>query len=238
MNPRWADEHPAVASESLLDTRGVAQVVELFTRDDLDSPVFVYHELAVTDGAGHEYGPHDPGLADALTETDLRIGRVLDVLDRQGLFDETLFVVTADHGMAPQDVALHANPAGHVLDAGFAAVVAEPMIWLLDVAVIVERKSDARTARVTVLEADPDTIGEHGPVEGASVVVHLHREGAPPRELASGRTDENGLFGFATPSDASSEQITVTVHAAGRNARHLRLDGTSLGIDLRAALYG
>ena len=76
------------------------------------------------------------------------------------------------------------------------------------------------------------------PVEGASVVVHLHREGVPPREVARGRTDENGLFGFATPSDASSEQITVDVHAAGRNARHLRLDGTSLGIDLRAALYG
>jgi hypothetical protein len=74
-------------------------------------------------------------------------------------------------------------------------------------------------------------------VEGASIDVHLHRPGVAPRTLATGHTDANGLFGFATPSDADSEHITLTVHAPGRNPRHLRLDGTSLGIDLRAALY-
>jgi hypothetical protein len=237
MNPRWADEHPAVASESLLDTRGLAQVYDLFTRDDLPAPLFVYHELAVTDGAGHEYGPHDEGLADALTETDQRIGHVLALLDEKGLFDDTLFVVSADHGMSPQDTSLKANPAGHILDAGFAAVVAEPMIWLLDVEVEIERKPDARTARVEVTDADALASGEHPPVDGAVVDVHLHRPGLEPRSLAKGRTDANGLFGFATPSDADSEHITVTVHAPGRNPRRLRLDGTSLGIDLRAALY-
>lgn len=237
MNPRWAGEHPEVAGESLLDTRGVAQVVELFTRDDLPPPVFVYHELAVTDGAGHEYGPHHEGLCDALTETDLRIGRVLDVLDRRGLFEDTLFVVSADHGMAPQDTSLHANPSAHVLDAGFAAVVAEPMIWLLDVAVTVERKPDARTARVAVVRNDADTVGERAPVEAAQVVVLAHREGHPPRELARGRTDAHGLYGFATPSDIRSEDIAITVHADGYNARHLRLDGEHLRFDLRAALY-
>jgi hypothetical protein len=237
MNPRWAEEHPAVASESLLDTRGLAQIIELLRRDDLPAPVFVYHELAVTDGAGHEYGPHADGLADALTETDLRIGHVLTELDRLGRFDETLFVVRADHGMAPQDTALNANPAAHVLDAGFAAVVAEPMIWLRDVEVTVERKPDARTGRVTVVDHDADVVGEHPPVEGAVVTVVAHREGNTPRELARGRTDPNGLFGFATPSDVASEHITITVHADGFNARHLCLDGHRLGLDLRAVLY-
>ena len=237
MNPRWAAEHPAVAGESLLDTRGLAQMIELLRRDDLPSPAFVYHELAVTDGAGHEYGPHDEGLADALTETDVRIGHVLAELDRLGLFEETLFVVTADHGMAPQDVSLKANAAAHVLDAGFAAVVAEPMIWLRDVAVVIERKPDLRTARVTVLDADADTSGEHPPVAGAEVVAHLHRDGHAPRELARGRTDELGLYAFATPSDASSDAITVTVHSRDHNPRHLRLDGTSLHPDPRTALY-
>ena len=238
MNPRWAIEHPAVASESLLDTRGLAQVIELFTRGDIPVPVFVYHELAVTDGAGHEYGPHDPGLADALTETDIRIGRVLALLDERGLFDDTLFVVSADHGMAPQDVSLHANPSAHVLDEGLAAVVAEPMIWLCDVAVTVERKPDGRTGRVTVLDNDADVRGEHTPIDGAAVAVLAHRDGRPPLEVAHGHTDANGLFGFATPSDVDSTAITVTVHADGRNPRHLRLDGERLGIDLGAALYG
>jgi hypothetical protein len=237
MHERFAVEHPGVASESLLDTRGIAQVVELFTRDDIAPPRFVYHEFAVTDGAGHEYGPHDAGLADALAETDLRIGRVLAVLDQRGLFDETLFVVSADHGMAPQDVSLRANPAAHVLDAGFAAVVAEPMIWLLDVGATVERKPDARTARVAVVELDANEAGEQPAVADARVVVHAHREGHPPREIARGRTDVNGLFGFATPSDVLSDALTVEIHADGFNTRHLDLTGRHLRLDLRAALY-
>ena len=237
MNPRWADEHPAVASESLLDTRGLAQIIELLRRDDLPVPSFVYHELAVTDGAGHEYGPHHDGLVDALEETDRRIGHVLAELDRRGLFDDTLFVVSADHGMAPQDVALNANAAAHVLDAGFEAIVAEPMIWLRDVEVIVERKPDHRTARLTVVRHDADEAGEHAPVEGAEVTVSAHLPGREPRELARGRTDANGLFGFATPSDLATEQIAIAVHARGYNARHLRADGTPLTFDLRAHLY-
>ena len=237
MHERFATEHPAVASESLLDTRGVAQVVELLTRDDIAPLRFVYHEFAVTDGAGHEYGPHDSGLHDALAETDQRIGRVLAVLDERGVFDETLFVVSADHGMAPQDVSLRANPAAHELDAGFAAVVAEPMIWLLDVAVTVERKPDARTARVTVLELDENEAGEQPPVAEARVVVHAHRDGHPPREVARGRTDANGLFGFATPSDIASEDLTVEIHAEGFNARHVTLAGRPLHLDLRTTLY-
>ena len=238
MNPRWAGEHPAVASESLLDTRGVAQVLELLGRDDLPAPRFVYHELAVTDGAGHEYGPHSDGLADALTETDIRIGRVLDALEARGLLDETLFVVTADHGMAPQAVELRANPAAHVTDAGIAAVVAEPMIWLLDLAVEVERKPDLRTGRVSVAELDLDEHGERPPVKGAEVIVEAHADGHTPRLVARGRTDEHGLFGFATPSDVDTGDLAVSVRADGFNPRHLRLDGTPLALDLVAALYG
>ena len=238
MNARWSIEHPAVAGESLLDTRGVAQVVELFTSTEHAPPVFVYHELALTDGAGHEYGPHHEGLAAALDETDVRIGRVLAVLDDLDLFESTLFVVSADHGMSPQDVALRANAAAHVLDAGLEAVVAEPMVWLRDIAVTVERKPDARTARVEVLRNDADEAGERAPVEGASVRVLQHREGGEPREIAHGRTDANGLYGFATPSDVDSADLSVAVHADGHNPRHLRVDGVPLGVDLRAALYG
>ncbi len=237
MNPRWVDEHPAVASESLVDTRGLAQVIELLRRDDLPAPAFVYHELALTDGAGHEYGPHADGLVDALVETDRRIGHVLAELDRQGLFEDTLFVVSADHGMAPQDVSLHANPAAHVVEAGFEAVVAEPMIWLRDVAVTAERKPDNRTGRVAVVDNDADLSGEYPPIEGAEVTVVAHLPGRSARELARGRTDSNGLFGFATPSDLSADQVAISIHTKGFNARHLRLDGEALGFDLRAHLY-
>lgn len=237
-NPRWPDEHASVAGESLLDTRGLAQVIELLRRDDQAPPRFVYHELAVTDGAGHEYGPHSDGLRDAMDETDRRIGHVLAELDRLGLFEETLFVVSADHGMAPQDVQLGANPTAHVLDAGLRAVVAEPMIWLLDLAVEVERAADGRTGRVGVAELDLDVHGERPPVEDAQVEIHAHLPGREPRLVARGRTDANGLYGFATPSDVATDHLVVSVHADGFNARHLRLDGSTLGVDLRRALYG
>ena len=237
MNPRWSVEHQSVAGESVLDTRGMAQVAELFTRTDQPAPLFVYHELAVTDGAGHEYGPHSAGVADALDETDRRIGRVLALLDHLGLFEETLFVVSADHGMAPQDVALRANPTAHVLDAGLAAIVAEPLIWLLDLAVVAERAADGRTGRVIVCDNDADPSGEQRPFEGAEVIVEAHLEGHAARVIAQGPTDPNGRFGFATPSDVASEQIAVSVRASGRNPRHLLLDGTRLTFDLRRALY-
>ena len=238
MHPRWAREHGSVASEALLDTRGLAQVLELFGHDDRTPPRFVYHELALTDGAGHEYGPHGGGLRDALDETDHRIGKVLAMLDERGLFDDTLFVVSADHGMAPQDVTLAANPTAHVLDAGLAAVVAEPMIWLLDVAVEVERAADGRTGRVGVFELDADVHGEQPPVEGAEVLVEAHLPGRPPRLVARGRTDHHGLYGFATPSDVPTDHLAISVRADGFNPRHLQLDGTNLAIDLTAVLFG
>lgn len=230
---RWEEESPPAARESMVDARGVAQVLELFTRDDLPPPHLVYHELALTDGAGHEFGPHSDGLSDALEETDRRIGRVLAVLEETGCFDETLIVVTADHGMAPQDVSLRASVAAHVLTTGMQAVVAEPMIWLRDLAVTVERAADGRTARVVVRANDADADGRHAPVTGAEVAVTSGED-----RLATGTTDAGGRYGFATPGHLDAEQITVTVTAPGFNPRNLLLDGTSVVLDLRSALYG
>lgn len=238
-DPRWErDGQAAVARESTLDARGVAQVVELFTRPGLDPPVCVFHELTLTDGAGHDYGPHAAGLAAALDESDRRVGRVLDLLEQRGLLDGTLFVVTADHGMAPQDVSLRANPAHHVTHVGLEAVVAEPMIWLKDLAVAVECAADGRTARVVVCENDALPDGERPGVEGAEVIVEAHVPGSAPRRIAHGRTGPGGVYGFATPSDLTPEEQAVSVRASDFNPRRLLLDGRSLALDLREALYG
>ncbi|MCP3987287.1 MAG: hypothetical protein GY723_23110 [bacterium] len=238
-NPRWAtDGYAGIDDESVLDTRGVAQVLELFSRDDRPAPSCVFHEMVLTDGVGHDYGPHSQGLRDALDETDLRIGRVLDAIEEAGLSDEFLFVVTADHGMAPQDVSLNANPARHVEKIGMAATVAEPMIWLHDLAVTAERAPDGRTGRVFVFENDALPSGEQPPVPGARVVIAVHEPGHEPRELVAGTTGPGGVFGFGVPSDIASENLTLSITRDGFNRRHLRLDGRSLAIDLRAALFG
>jgi hypothetical protein len=238
---RWEKEgFDAVARESVLDNRGVAQAVELFTRDDLPPPSLVVHELALTDGAGHDYGPHHEGLHAALEESDRRIGRILELLEACGLLDETLIVVTADHGMAPQDVSLRANPTRHVQRIGMQGVVSAPMIWLRDLRVEVERAADGRTGRVLVADNDALPNGERPPVEGAQVRLEAHGPDVDgrPQALVAGRTDAGGIFGFATPAEIASAHLAVVIRAEGFNPRRLLLDGHSLRTDLRAALYG
>ncbi len=114
VSPRWgAGVHPSMEREEIVDIRGIAQVINLFEHCGDDTPpVFVAHEFVLTDGAGHDYGPHHEGLREALVRTDRRIGIVLDLLRRRGLLDSTLFVVTSDHGMAAQRIRAQGQPDG------------------------------------------------------------------------------------------------------------------------------
>jgi len=63
------------------------------------------------------------------------------------------------------------------------------------------------------------------------------RGGHPPEEIAVGRTDDGGIFGFATPAEIASREIVLQVEADGFNARSIRLDGRPIADDPRATLY-
>jgi len=235
IGPRWlADGHESLQREAVIDARGVAQVLVLFDDPTHAPPVLTAHEFTLTDGAGHEYGPHGEGLREAVAETDRRLGIVLDMLAAQGLLDSTLFVFTSDHGMAAQHVALGANPARHPERIGLQGITGEPMIWLRDLDVAVEPAPDGRTARVIVRDNDADTSGEKPPIAGAAVRVLT----AQDQTLAALTTNAAGLAGFATPADVPPRDIVLSVHHPDFNPRHLRLDGRNLAIDLRRALYG
>lgn len=235
ISPRWLqDGHEGLQREALVDVRGVAQALVLFDDPADAPPVLTAHEFTLTDGAGHEYGPHSDGLREAVAETDRRLGLVLDLLEAKGLLDSTLFVFTADHGMAAQDVALAANPARHPERIGMKAVTGEPMIWLRDLDVAVEPAPDGRTARVIVCDNDADTGGEKPPIAGAEVRVL----GAADHVLATVTTNAAGVAGFTTPPDVARRAIVLSVRHPDYNPRHLRLDGTNLALDLRRELYG
>jgi hypothetical protein len=222
-----ADE--SIRREAIGDARGMAQVPVLFDDPNHPPPELVIHEMFLTDGVGHEYGPHSAEVRRVLDETDVRIGAVLEVLRKQDLLRDTLFVVTSDHGMASQDVTLAANPAAHPHRIGMKTVTAEPMIWLRDLRVELHRASDGRTARVEVSDLDPTPSGDHAPVEGARVEVVDH----PDRRIGAGTTDRSGTFAFATPADVPSEQIAIAIHHPDFNDRHMTLGGRSLGPDPR-----
>ncbi len=237
-SPRWDAEGDAeLALYSRLDARAVAQMDELFSR--ARPPEFVYLELIVTDGAGHHHGPHAPGLREALLEADRRVARVLDICERAGVLDETLFVVTADHGMAPQDTGVATNPVSRVAEAGLEGVIAEPMVWLRDLAPITERAADRRTGRVRVLDNDALADGTRAPVADAVVTVSRRHPDGTETPLARCRTDVDGFAGFGTPGDAPDDQIVVAVEAPGFNPRRITLGGADADpFDLRAVLYG
>jgi hypothetical protein len=235
VNPRYrADGHESVHREGILDARGLAQAMVLFDDPSHPTPALVVHEFALTDGAGHEYGPHGEGLRTAVAESDRRLGRVLDMLEEKDLFDSTLFVFTADHGMAAQDVSLKADPARHAERIGMKTITGAPMIWLRDLDVQVEPAPDGRTARVIVCDNDADSSGEKPPIEGAEVLVQT----APNTVLARLTTNEVGVAGFATPADVHERDVVIAVRHDDYNPRHVRLDGTNLVADLRKELYG
>src|SRR5271168_3639344 len=234
VSPRWANDNmPAMTREEVVDIRGMAQVINLFEHCAEDAPVFVAHEFVLTDGAGHDYGPHHEGLREALYRTDKRIGAVLEMLRARGLLESTLFIVTSDHGMAAQRVELKANPPREPERAGIQGVFAEPMIYLRDLRVEIERARDLRSIRVTVLDNDFLPDGEHPPLADARVTLH----GRGDAVIAETRTPESGRVAFATPADFSDAELTVSVELKGFNSPKLRADGTSIAKDIRKVLY-
>jgi len=235
-NPRWKEEErESVHRYSFTDIQGTVQSMLLFGADDQPPPMFTFHEYALTDAVGHDYGPHSGAIRDALIETDKRIGKILDVIDARSLFESTLFVITTDHGMAPINTDLSANQVQAVLDAGLRAVVHAPLIYLLDMDVAIEHAKDGRTATITVVENDPTESGfEARPaVAGAKVEVIGHKG----KIVSRATTDDFGVCGVPLPVDEDPEHLVIGVHHEKFNERHLRLDGTNVVEDARKRLY-
>lgn len=233
-NPKWeADNQKGAQGESIVENRGLAQSIVLYTDEGHPPPKFMFHEMPLTDGVGHDYGPHSDGQRAALDESDVRIGRILDTLEAQGLLDDTLFIITTDHGMAPTDASLKATQVRAVTEAGMKAVIPDPLVYLIDMAVTITPHEDGRTAMVEVLANDADATGEQPPVGGAEVTLSAHAASV----LAHAKTDAGGTCGLALPANADPSDLYITVHHDDYNPRHLRLDGTSVREDLRALLY-
>ena len=55
VSPRWqADDNQRMRDEAFIDSRGIAQALELFTDDSPPPHIFTYHNFLVTDGAAHD----------------------------------------------------------------------------------------------------------------------------------------------------------------------------------------
>jgi phosphonoacetate hydrolase len=76
---------------------------------DWPVPTFTWVNFTLTDAAFHEGGPYSEMAAASVRDTDARLGRILDAVERSGRWEDTAFVLVADHGMGETDPAVRGD---------------------------------------------------------------------------------------------------------------------------------
>ena len=203
--------------ESTLDHQGQTQARRLFedtARHPL--PKYFINNFALTDGAGHHFGPHTTCQIAAYRDSDIRLGRILGAMRSSGFLGESLIVITGDHGSENQNLSNEGLPSDfetRLNDAGIAHVMADWHVYLLTLDVSSSQKRLSRGENeVTFTVTDDDT---DAPVEGATVTI----SGATA--AVEGTTDAEGEVTLKfTPKKKAVKAIATT---EGFNARKMRL---------------
>lgn len=63
-----------------------------------EKPVLTFIHLDQPDGVGHKIGHHTPDYYKELTKVDTRIAKILEAVKQAGIAEETVILITADHG--------------------------------------------------------------------------------------------------------------------------------------------
>lgn len=81
------------------------------------------------DYVGHAVGPDDPAVRDISIRTDRLLGKLLDVVEKQVGPDNVIFVMTADHGVAPVPEVNQARrmPGGRLKAADLTAAIQQAL---------------------------------------------------------------------------------------------------------------
>ncbi len=69
-----------------------------FMSDNREHPTLVFLYSVHTDNTGHEYKWMSPEYIKSIEEADVEIGKLLDKMKQEGLFDDTHFIFLTDHG--------------------------------------------------------------------------------------------------------------------------------------------
>jgi hypothetical protein len=95
-----ADGYYAWATQ--VDDAGLDQVLSLWNHPSR-APLLTWWSSSVTDAGHHCGGPRSEVARDSLRDADHRLGAFLDHLDRLGVADDVIVVLTADHGFEAAD---------------------------------------------------------------------------------------------------------------------------------------
>jgi hypothetical protein len=105
------------AWSSSVDAIGVEQVLSLWPSRS-EAPRLMWWNTLLTDTGHHEGGPHSPIAHDAMKDADRRLGVFRDHLERIGALDETVILLTSDHGSEGADPACTGDWDAPLRDAG------------------------------------------------------------------------------------------------------------------------
>jgi phosphonoacetate hydrolase len=95
-----ADGYYAWATQ--VDDAGLDQVLSLWNRSSV-APTLTWWSSSVTDAGHHCGGPRSEVARDSFRDADHRLGVFLDHLDRLGVADDVIVMLTADHGFEAAD---------------------------------------------------------------------------------------------------------------------------------------
>ncbi|RVW43898.1 Venom phosphodiesterase 2 [Vitis vinifera] len=84
----------SVPFEERVDT-----VLGYFDLPSSEIPVFMTLYFEDPDHQGHQVGPDDPEITDAVARIDRMIGRLIQGLEKRGVFDDVTIIMVGDHGM-------------------------------------------------------------------------------------------------------------------------------------------
>ena len=73
----------------------------LLTYLDDHEPKMLFIQFDSVDGAGHRAGYGSPTHLERITHVDEMLGKLIAKYEEKGIFEDTLFIVTADHGGTP-----------------------------------------------------------------------------------------------------------------------------------------
>lgn len=94
---------------SRVDHTAVEQFRQVWDGAGGSPPVFTWVNFTLTDAAFHEGGPYSEMAASAVRDSDARLGRILEVVERAGVWDDCAFFLVADHGMEESDPAVRGD---------------------------------------------------------------------------------------------------------------------------------
>ena len=87
---------------SQVDAIGLTQMLDLWAAPS-EAPRLTWWNTTLTDTGHHNGGPHSDKAHASLRDADRRLGLFLDRLDALGVYDDTVILLTADHGSEGAD---------------------------------------------------------------------------------------------------------------------------------------